>query len=1594
MAKEFVAKVSVDIGDFIAAMQQVSQKSGTIPEALAKAAKAAEAEVEKLKAKLQGLEESGKGSGASAEKLKEALAKATTEADRLGSAVKKIDDGLKASSGGALDGLVSKFKEGQEAASAGGGMFGSLAGKLGELVSPAGAAAAALAAVTGGLAKTVEIGREFETNMQSLSAVTGLTGAPLEDLGNRARGLAKQFGGEAKGQLESFQGVLSKFGADLAKYPEQLGTVANSINTLGKAGGLDAKTAMDTLANSMLQFGVNVGDAGEAAEESKRFINVLAASARVGAAEIPQVGQAVLVAGVAAKGAKVSFEETNAAIQVLAAGGKVGAEAGTALRNVLGTLGEGRFMSKDAAQGLKDAGVDVSKLSDKSIPLSDRLAELKKIMEDSALVSKVFGKENASAASILINGADTVKDWTKQVTDTADATTQAAKNMNTFSERMSRIKASVEDVFIGAFQKIGPVINVLLDNLGGIASVLGPIIAGFAAYAVVSNASALATGAVTIATNVAKVAQLALNAVMAANPIGLVVAALGAAVVAYAAFSKTATESAQAQLAQAEAQQQVIRGQIEDNEAKQKGEKATQDLAARYTELAKKTALTKAEQTELKDVAIKLNGQYPELIDLTKSYQDNLAGVAEIAKKSVANLQDLSKQNDELNKQMVESQKVVSFSKRNVAVAELQDAIKKLDFSTIEKSFGLTFSGASAKAKGVFDEFKKQDFTQEIFGVKTEKELDAVQLKLVQFFNRNQQNIGDSTVMLEIQNKISAAIEAQRAALTVAGLLQKDNTAAAEKQGAAEQQAAAIKDKKEKGEKTAFELAKQKYELAVASIKLAQQEEAKAITNLALSENRKLSETEELRIKELQLKAEQDTLQAAKDIFKIKGEGADLRTTVSLDKKETSTAQKDVQTIISSLQDKITALRFSIVPKEGKDLSKDMEKALKENVASIKAEVGIDQLLASPNTNKVQSDINALTQLGLTLATAGFQELSAEALRQAAELQNLLQTNSKKAALERRQIEIDSMTDGQKKELAQRLLALDKQEAAEKESAEKIGVSTLAIEANYRAKREALLKQDIRDRLNLAIEALDSEGARSLAKKILQLQKERDEILSNEQLTQQQRQAIKSRYDKQIAALQTGTDEETQKAKAALDKQEADLNKSLAQRKVNYAQYREQLDEINKRRAEIDQQTTDRTNAVKTVLSADDSQLQDKVAQAAQDIPKDFSAIGQLSIEELTKALQQGTDIKDALKGVTDPGLVELSKTFGAMQSTAASSFGNMTDLGIDSFTKLAAAGSLAFLSISAASKRSAEGTAGAMNSVNSLVGGRLSKLSTDLEQTFDLRGKGALDSVQDLGKVFSLAFAGAEVGGKNLGASIKDSLTKVNQVSGAALTKFATEADQKFTEAGAKGEFALGSLGESAAATFLSMEVAGKKGADAAKETAVKTVGQLLTVYVAPIIASTLAFLGPFALPVATAAIAFIQGEFKKAVSGFKVGRHPGANEDPDQPVGMAHGGEDIFTAQISRRNRALFSHLHKGGDAEAFFSTKNVTTLVPLPAGNGEEGSLLRAVVDRLDSLERTVAKSSGPDFKRLRLDVQHDDSLAIKAKDRRVQVRRATV
>lgn len=372
-------------------------------------------------------------------------------------------------------------------------------------------------------------GMELSSSLADLSAITGVTGDKLKEIEGYARSSAKAFGGSAAQSAESYKLVLSQLNPEIAKAPKALKEMGDTIATLSKQMGGDTAAATEVLTTAMNQFQVSTADPIAASKEMARMMNVMAAAAQAGSAELPNVKEALAQAGLSAKTANVSFEETNAAIQVLDKAGKKGAEGGVALRNVMSTLAQGRFLPPDVLQNLKAAGVDVNALTDKSKSLADRLIPLKKVINDTALFTKLFGRENSNAAIALVSGTSDIKKLTKEITGTNTAYEQAAIVMDSPAEKAKRLQARVDDLKISLF-------NGTNGWLGYI-SVLGDTTRDFSNLVPLFDKGADAikwlgkqTVVQTAITGVATAAQWLWNAAMDANPIGLIVLAIAALV--------------------------------------------------------------------------------------------------------------------------------------------------------------------------------------------------------------------------------------------------------------------------------------------------------------------------------------------------------------------------------------------------------------------------------------------------------------------------------------------------------------------------------------------------------------------------------------------------------------------------------------------------------------------------------------------------------------------------------------------------------------------------------------------------------------------------------------------------------------------------------------------------------------------------------------------------------------------------------------------------------------------------------------------------------------------------------------------------------
>ncbi|MCM1170407.1 MAG: phage tail tape measure protein, partial [Bacteroides sp.] len=387
--------------------------------------------------------------------------------------------------------------------------------------------------LTGALDDMAEPGLRLNAAMHSLSAVSGVTGKNLKQIEGYARQAAKTFGGSAADSVEAYQLVLSQLGPHIARVPEALAAMGDSIKVTSKLMGNDTAAAAEVLTTALNQYQVSLDDPIKASGEMARMMNVMAAAGQAGSAELPTIKEALRQAGMMAKTAGVSFEEANAAIQMLDKAGKKGSEGGVALRNVMSTLSQGRFLPKDVQEELSAAGVSIDRLGDKSLSLTDRLRGLTPIMNDSALMSKLFGRENAAAATALMAAIDPIDELTAAISGTNSATEQAGIIMESDVEKMSRFQAKIDDVKIrlyGLYSGILPYVKglgsamQLTANIGMAANAMHILsemsLAKSIAHrtAVVwraARATTAASGSLGLFSGVAVVAKVALHALAA-----------------------------------------------------------------------------------------------------------------------------------------------------------------------------------------------------------------------------------------------------------------------------------------------------------------------------------------------------------------------------------------------------------------------------------------------------------------------------------------------------------------------------------------------------------------------------------------------------------------------------------------------------------------------------------------------------------------------------------------------------------------------------------------------------------------------------------------------------------------------------------------------------------------------------------------------------------------------------------------------------------------------------------------------------------------------------------------------------------------------
>lgn len=432
---------------------------------------------------------------------------------------------------------------------------------------------AGIAGFVNAIKGVINTNRDFEKSLSSLSSLTGATGKDLKFYKEQAKQIGATTTLSSTQAVDAFKMIGSQR-PELLKNAQALAEVTRQAVILAEASGLELPEAATALTTSLNQMNVS-------ANQSARFINVLAAGSKEGAADIPYLNAAIEKSGAVARDANLSFEELVAAIETIAPSIAEPSSAGLKLSNVLLRLQEDGKGFQSGKFNLKDALNQVKKEFD---GMTD---PVKRVQAE----TKLFGKESIIAGKALLNNIDVYGNFTKVITDTTVALDQQSTNIDNLDGDLKNFDSTLEAVSLqlsgegGLFRAFVQVSTELLKLIFGLNSAdekltdtqksikstaktvfvllkaITILSVTYLAYSLAVKASnaytAISTTVTslftrakiieTAAVNGATAATQAFNVAQKANPLGLVIALLAAAVTAYIVFNDSVSEAVRLQ---------------------------------------------------------------------------------------------------------------------------------------------------------------------------------------------------------------------------------------------------------------------------------------------------------------------------------------------------------------------------------------------------------------------------------------------------------------------------------------------------------------------------------------------------------------------------------------------------------------------------------------------------------------------------------------------------------------------------------------------------------------------------------------------------------------------------------------------------------------------------------------------------------------------------------------------------------------------------------------------------------------------------------------------------------------------------------------
>lgn len=461
------------------------------------------------------------------------VAKTSKEVDNL---AKEMEEGARAS-----DDLSNGVEQAGESANSANGGFTVFKGALADIV--ANVISSAVSKMKELVANTIEVGASFESSMANVQAISGATDDDLKLLTDTA----KKFGSTTKfsaSESADALGYMALAGWDAKTSASALGGVLN----LASASGMDLAQASDMVTDYLSAFGLE-------ADKSAYFADILAYAQGNANTTAEGLGEAYKNCSANLASAGQDIETTTALLSMMANQGLKGSEAGTALnavvRDMTSKMKDGKIAIGDTMIAVQDSQGNFRDLSDILKEVEQATDGMGTAQKASALQS-TFTADSIKGLNLILNaGVDEANKFEDALRNSTGTAENMASTMNdNLNGDLTALNSQIEGVQIALYEKFEPALRAGVDALSGLTSgvqwlvdhgsEVSAVITGIAtavgtyvAYTTAMKVMQEGWTALTIVTKAQTIAQTALNAVMNANPIGLVISLIAGLVTAF-----------------------------------------------------------------------------------------------------------------------------------------------------------------------------------------------------------------------------------------------------------------------------------------------------------------------------------------------------------------------------------------------------------------------------------------------------------------------------------------------------------------------------------------------------------------------------------------------------------------------------------------------------------------------------------------------------------------------------------------------------------------------------------------------------------------------------------------------------------------------------------------------------------------------------------------------------------------------------------------------------------------------------------------------------------------------------------------------------